>query len=34
MVLVYPGNPDGAPIVLPTVLTPAIMQEALARIAK
>ena len=34
MVLVYPGNPDSAPIVLPTVLTPAIMQEALGRVAK
>jgi thiol:disulfide interchange protein DsbD len=34
MVLVYPATPDGAPIVLPTVLTPAIVAAALAHVSK
>jgi thiol:disulfide interchange protein DsbD len=34
LVLVYPGKPQSSPIVLPTVLTPAIVEDALARAAQ
>ena len=34
LVLVYPKNPDAQPIVLPTVLTPGIVLDALDRAAK
>jgi thiol:disulfide interchange protein DsbD len=33
LVLVYPKNPDAEPIVLPEVLTPGIVLDALARAA-
>lgn len=34
MVLVYPGKPNGDPIVLPTVLTPSIVSDALSKIVQ